>query len=673
MTLRLKLILMSAGMVTVLALVNYVQFGRVLEQQQMVAVEQIEGHAVALGNAIATQFFERYQDVQAFAANDSLRKDKPNVAELTTLFDEYSRIYGVYDVVLFVDTEGNFVASNSRSPEGRPLLVNRIRSRNYANTNWFRNAISGQFTEDGKKNLTGAFVEDVQIDPIASAANGSNRLGNSFSTVVKNAKGQVMGVLTCRANFDWVESEVRSYYSYLRSRGLVSASVAMVNKAGLTLSDYDPSANRGNAETMHDFDRVILKQNLASDQFAPASEIVAGRSGATIAMHPMKKERLASGYQSFRGHPKMIDTIGWGIIVSIAESDAYATITVARNQLIAVSSVVMCLFTIMAYWFAVMVSSRLTKLSENISETSGQVMAGSEQMSSASQSLASTATEAASSLEETVSSIEQLASMVKRNADHAMEAANLSRASRESADSGEVEIHKLVDAMNEINHSSKKIEDIINVIDDIAFQTNLLALNAAVEAARAGDQGKGFAVVAEEVRNLAQRSAAAAKDITSLIKENVSKIESGVEIAGLGGTALRAIVSSVRKVADLNSEIASASKEQSHGLEQISQAMTQLDQVTQTNAASAEEVASSAEEMSSQGLMLQETVSRLNALIHGTKAAKVRAAQTAAKTGFSAGFPNQKVIPMRTKSPADKVIPFDSDGDGGNLGSTSGF
>ena len=211
--------------------------------------------------------------------------------------------------------------------------------------------------------------------------------------------------------------------------------------------------------------------------------------------------------------------------------------------------------------------------------------------------------------------------------------------------------------MSVMAKSSQKIEEIINVIDDIAFQTNLLALNAAVEAARAGEQGKGFAVVADAVRNLAQRSAAAAKDINVLIKENVVSTEEGVSIADTSGTVLKEIVNSVKKVADLNSEISAASQEQANGIEQISKAMNHLDQAIQTNASSSEEVASSAEEMSSQSVSLKEMVNSLRQFVNGSNVvtqSEVRAKATNQRSGSLLKMPSSQA-----KGDARKILPLD--------------
>jgi methyl-accepting chemotaxis protein len=196
--------------------------------------------------------------------------------------------------------------------------------------------------------------------------------------------------------------------------------------------------------------------------------------------------------------------------------------------------------------------------------------------------------------------MEEMTSTVKQNADNAGEANQLAMAAREQAEKGGAVVSQAVKAMNEINGSSKKISDIIGVIDEIAFQTNLLALNASVEAARAGDQGRGFAVVASEVRNLAGRSATAAKEIKDLIQDSAGKVDEGSRLVNESGETLEEIVNGVKKVTDIVGEIAAASQEQSSGIEEVNKAIVQMDELTQQNAALVEEAAAASESLGEQ-------------------------------------------------------------------------
>ena len=236
-----------------------------------------------------------------------------------------------------------------------------------------------------------------------------------------------------------------------------------------------------------------------------------------------------------------------------------------------------------------------------IATASGQIAAGNQDLSSRTE-------EQASSLEQTAASMEELTSTVKQNADNARQANQLAASASEVAVRGGGVVSQVVETMGSINSSSRKIVDIIAVIDGIAFQTNILALNAAVEAARAGEQGRGFAVVAAEVRNLAQRSAAAAKEVKGLIDDSVGKVEAGSQKVAEAGQTMDEIVASVRRVTDIMGEITAASQEQTTGIEQINQAITQMDQVTQQNAALVEEAAAAAAALQDQAGSLSQLV-----------------------------------------------------------------
>ncbi len=294
--------------------------------------------------------------------------------------------------------------------------------------------------------------------------------------------------------------------------------------------------------------------------------------------------------------------------------DAQATLKQVNIWMAVVSGVI--LFAIMLY-MSNTIANRVSEISEHLAENGKSVRTSIEQLALAGTNLSHSTTSAAASLEETVASLEEMSSMVKMNSENARQAAALSQAATESAHNGEVEIRKLIGSMQGISASSKKIEEIITVIDDIAFQTNLLALNAAVEAARAGEQGKGFAVVAEAVRSLAQRSSSAAKDISVLIKDSVQKIDQGADIANTSGEVLAQIVTSVKKVSDLNNEIASASSEQATGISQINKAMNDLDQSSQSNAASAEEIAATSGDIRSQAVNVEHEVAVLKKFVTG--------------------------------------------------------
>ncbi len=310
---------------------------------------------------------------------------------------------------------------------------------------------------------------------------------------------------------------------------------------------------------------------------------------------------------------------------------------------------------------------RLNDLLGQVQTASEQINSGSTQVSDASQTLSQGATESAASLEEITASMTEMASQTKLNAENANQANSLSKGAQNAANRGSQMMTGLVDAMGDINRSGEDISKIIKVIDEIAFQTNLLALNAAVEAARAGQHGKGFAVVAEEVRNLAGRSAKAAKETAELIENSAEKTRHGNDIVEKTEAALKGIVAGTTKVSNLVAEIAAASSEQSEGISQVTQGLNQIDSVTQQNTANAEESAAASEELTSQSTLLRGMLAQFSlkggatvarAAIPKPAAAPKRTAPALGYQGNAATFSQAAVQPAKGSDPS-QVIALD--------------
>jgi methyl-accepting chemotaxis protein len=288
---------------------------------------------------------------------------------------------------------------------------------------------------------------------------------------------------------------------------------------------------------------------------------------------------------------------------------------------------------------AMLITKPVNRVANHLDVGAGQVAAASGQLSASAMQLSQGSAEQASIIEEISSTLQESASMLQQNSINTQQAAEFSEQAKGLADKGDNEMQQMMDSIHEIKKSSDQIAKIIKVIDDIAFQTNILALNAAIEAARAGEAGMGFAVVAEEVRNLAQRSAQAAKDTTAMIESNIDLSAKGVSVAERVLEVLKDITGQAKKVSELMAEISAASQEQTQGVDQVNQAMIQMQTLTQQNAASAEESASASEELSSQADSMKQVVRELSQIVNG--AARVRKA----KKGNSS-----PIIPCHTQS-----------------------
>ncbi|BEV14459.1 methyl-accepting chemotaxis protein [Herbaspirillum sp. DW155] len=314
-------------------------------------------------------------------------------------------------------------------------------------------------------------------------------------------------------------------------------------------------------------------------------------------------------------------------------------------------------------------NANLHRIVSEVRQGSDTINTASAEIATGNLDLSSRTEQQAGALEETASAMEELTSTVRQNADNARQANTLAASASQVALQGGSVVGEVVQTMSQINDASRKIVDIISVIDGIAFQTNILALNAAVEAARAGEQGRGFAVVASEVRTLAQRSAAAAKEIKTLIDASVERVDSGSRLVAQAGTTMDEVVASVKRVTDVVAEITAASGEQSDGIEQINQAIVQMDEVTQQNAALVEEAAAAARSLQDQSGRLVETVSIFKLHRHEVRPAVASAApRTVDVTPRAAALPRKPApkvsAPAKVLPPAQPALkPAVADGD----------
>jgi len=300
-------------------------------------------------------------------------------------------------------------------------------------------------------------------------------------------------------------------------------------------------------------------------------------------------------------------------------------------------------------------NEKLADIVSGVRNTTETITTAAQEVAAGNSDLSQRTEEQASSLEETASSMEELTSTVRQNAENAKQANQLAVNASDVAVRGGQVVNDVVQTMDSISTSSKKIVDIISVIEGIAFQTNILALNAAVEAARAGEQGRGFAVVASEVRNLAQRSAAASKEIKTLIDDSVEKVDIGAKQVDQAGATMEEIVNAVKRVTDIMSEIAAASSEQITGIEQVNKAITQMDGVTQQNAALVEEASASAESMKEQALALSLAVRvfKLDKVKGSTQTSLTRPAIAPSKTSLASVRKERRLVKAREQKDGD--------------------
>ncbi len=700
-----------------MAAVGLIAFGAADEMKETIG-ERYMSEAQTLAETIDRNLFERYGDVQAFGFNDAVTRtsqwyDDSEYNVISQVMNKMAKAYGIYDLSMLVDTEGALIAVNFQNAQGEPIDVKWMFKKNFKDTAWFQALKAGKFTTKmpftapGNDISSGTFIGYVHVDEDVKRAYGNDGLTLGFSSPVYNENGTVVAYWSNRANFSVIEQMFQETYAKLKSLGFPGAELTLVDAKGRVLIDYDPTTN-GTLDVVRNFD-VLMKLNLAEKGVELAQQAIKGGAGFSTAMHTRKKISQIGGFAHLDGalgYPGM----NWAVLIRVPEIEAVVAASAVQSQVLMTGLICLTLLIPLGWWVGrkgagslvaistvaqsaadgdlsqrVPVTSKdeigqlgqsMNSMLDNISNVVGEVRQAAEHVSTASgeitqgnEDLSQRTSAQAGALEETSASMEEMTSTIKQNADNAKQANQLAVTAREVAEKGGAVTDKAVNAMDEINKSSKKIADIINVIDEIAFQTNLLALNAAVEAARAGEQGRGFAVVASEVRNLAQRSATAAKEIKTLINESVQKVGDGSDLVNQSGQTLEEIVNSVKRVTDIIAEISAASQEQASGIDQVNKAVMQMDQGTQQNAALVEEATSASQSMKQQAGSLIEQVAFFKISEQGGGQVS---RGTNSSTRGATSKPSLISSSAQTKSPSPARIPAKSAPQPVGVGSSNG-
>lgn len=631
MTLKQKLIIIASFGITILSIITIFIAINNSKVQNKLATEKFESSTIeSLDKAISAQFYERYGDIQAFAVN-SVLQDK-NIKNISEVFNNYSSMYGIYDIILFVDIKGNYIASNSKNSAGESIDFSKLSTKNYANEEWFTNAIQEKYTEDKSRGFANTYFEDAKIDPLIEAVYGKKVLTTSFSTVVKNKLGEKIGVITNRANSSWFNDEIQ--YIYKNVSKAPELEILLVNKNGNIFIDYSPSRNSNKTE-IDPFFQSRKSNNLKNS--APYLEMLSNKNDSMIFFDSDFNEELNYSYKQIV-NKKFIPDIGWKVIATIPTNVLFGTNLSNMYTLVFTVIFIFILSLTSVILFSNYISKIFSKSVTDLNQESNLMKKIGTDLNENSQGLNSAITEQAAALHESTAAINEINSMVNKTNENVSESSKIAKESYYKAEQGQKVMNDLVVSMDAIHESSaqlqyfsqiiKQIHEKTAVINDIVAKTELLSLNASIESARAGEHGKGFAVVAEEVGNLAKISGSSAQEIQALItssQEQVDKIlnitkeriNDGKKVTEIAQENFKIINNNVQTLSQAMDQIFSATKEQETGIHQISIALEQIDKIMQKSQKSANDLLEIAENVVNQSKNIALHSETIDILING--------------------------------------------------------
>ncbi len=621
----------------------YLGFIAMIILAMVIGILGIVAFRITNSNVDKTSSMVEYADNFVLPVNLSLSRLSNDVVESGNSY--YSYIYNQFEKD-FQSGEQAFAASNKElqvildilagaAPDMLPStrknipLISGLLQNMHKTTNELRNAVIESVKLRDENLLTAANAEDLlhnahQLAYNQIESNLEDQLRNRAN--VSESKRQLSrleilnrldeSLANARLNF-WQgvglygDAEKAAYNASLKH---LTDGVDIIKSYNVPQNVFDEKTRDAYAQIQASFEHYATATNKSLDLAQKLEKLATDTTKIYQEMNNLASETTQVVNETL---DNTMDTIRTGM------SQIERVVTWFTAAIVIVGVVALILGMVISTVLIRNITSPINRIIETLKSGSQQINAAAEQIASASHSLAEGSTTQAASLEETSSALEEMASMTRQNADNAQKTNETTISNNKIVTEGVQAMGRMTSAMDDINDKSEKVSRIVKTIEDIAFQTNLLALNAAVEAARAGEAGKGFAVVADEVRNLSQRSAQAAKDTTELITGTVESVKNGSEIASRLTNSFSGIAEGSQKVGDLINQIAAATNEHAQGVDQVNTAVAQMDKVTQQNAANSEETASASEELSAQATNLGDSISELVSLVSGKQAAAV--------------------------------------------------
>ncbi|BBH53853.1 methyl-accepting chemotaxis protein [Fluviispira sanaruensis] len=645
LNLQTRIILVCLGLLSIIAVftiglnfISWFQAKKDLIEKQIV----LQSSASQL---IAGRFVGRYNEVKSFATNPIYETMNEN--SISHVLNQYRNFQDIYDLILFVDKKGRYVASNNLGMSGARINQEVLKEKTYENEEWFTHVMEGKTSDDSERNFYGTYVEDIQIDIISSLAYGIRKLGNSFSTAVKNSRGEIIGVLSVRANLVWMEAEIQSAFESIRKESVAEMAILVINNKGQIVVNYDPHSRGGSIEIVRDF-KEILKLNIANYDYEPAKKLIEKKEGMGVFSNPWHEKKNDIAVYSLLKSKQILPTLGWGVITRILEEEAYKSV----NESFLNTIIIIIFIFIVSFISLFLIAYSLGKKFIYVSETLGESAALSEQTSleldKSCSEVKKMTLEQSHSVNQTAAAMAEITSMITRTGELINESKGISDKANEKSAEGTILMDKMAEAISAIkstNAELEKMEHVISIIinkastiNDIVAKTELLSLNASIESARAGEYGKGFSVVSEEVDSLAKISGNAAKDISVLLNDSHMKVSQiikithervneGLQVSQRAVESFQRISHGITEIRDRTNGIFDGTNDQKVTVQSSGLSMDIMSNSVHKNSKEAEETSKIANEMRKQSKELFNVSFEIQNLILGEGQRQINIAQ----------------------------------------------